>query len=245
MERLAPCLRLSIFFPNRPCQFVDGCAIQRRRKRLGDDGMQIAPTVPSNDRAAIRSMSNAKFFVSMLLTGLCVHAHATSGSTKALEGTWCSHDAGQGETIVQYSARDSEVTAFTVLSEADPRRIGSQASIQLTAEAPNVFVRRALVGADEEFNVQSEQLTVNSLWISNRGTSKETRQVLASQTFYKCDVGQALRRAQAFMSSPRAEQATRMALLREEQVKFENTRKASKDAYYAGLIRQLKLSPRL
>jgi len=191
-------------------------------------------------------MSNAKLFVSVLLTALCAQAaHATSGSTKALEGMWCSQDESAGATIVQYSAKDSEITAFTVLSEADPRRIGSQASIELTPEAPNVFMRRALVGADEEFSVQSERLTVNSLWISNRGTSSETRQVLATQTFYKCDMGQALRRAQAFMSSPKAEEATRMALLRDEQVELEMTRNASKDAYYAGLIRQLKLSPRL
>lgn len=191
-------------------------------------------------------MTNAKLFVSMLLTGLCAQAaHATSGSAKALEGMWCSQDAGAGETIVQYSATDSEVTAFTVLSELDPRRIGSQASINLTPESPNVFVRRALVGADEEFNVHNERLTVNSLWISNRGTSRETRQVLATQTYYKCDVGQALRRAQAFMSSPKAEEATRMALLRDQQVELESIRNASKDAYYAGLIRQLKLSPRL
>lgn len=191
-------------------------------------------------------MSNAKLFVSVLLTALCAQAaHATSGSTKALEGMWCSQDESAGATIVQYSAKDSEITAFTVLSEADPRRIGSQASIELTAEAPNVFMRRALVGADEEFSVQSEQLTVNSLWISHRGTSNETRQVLATQTYYKCDMGQALRRAQAFMSSPKAEEATRMALLRDEQVELEMTRNASKDVYYAGLIRQLKLSPRL
>lgn len=195
-------------------------------------------------------MSNAKFLVSIMSTALMTvlgaqAAHATSGSAKALEGMWCSQNAGAGETIVQYSATDSEVTAFTVLSEADPRQIGSQASIDLTPEAPNVFVRRALVGADEEFSVQNERLTVNSLWISNRGTSKETRQVLATQTFYKCDVGQALRRAQAFMSSPKAEQATRMALLRDEQFALESIRNASKDAYYAGLIRQLRLSPRL
>jgi len=191
-------------------------------------------------------MTNARFFVSMMLTVLCAQAaQATSGSTKALEGMWCSQDTDAGETIVQYSATDSKVTAFTVLSEVDPRRIGSQSSINLTPESPNVFVRRALVGADEEFNVQNERLTVNSLWILNRGTSKETRQVLASQTFYKCDIGQALRRAQEFMSSPKAEEATRMALLRDQQVEFESIRNASKDAYYAGLIRQLRLSPRL
>jgi hypothetical protein len=191
-------------------------------------------------------MSNAKLFVSMLLAALCAQAaHATSGSAKALEGMWCSQDDSAGATIVQYSAKDSEITAFTVLSEADPRRIGSQASIELTAEAPNVFVRRALVGADEEFSIQSERLTVNSLWVSNRGTRDETRRVLASQTYYKCDMGQALRRAHAFMSSPKAEEATRMALLRDEQVELEITRNAGKDAYYAGLIRQIRISPRL
>jgi hypothetical protein len=191
-------------------------------------------------------MSNAKLFVSVLLAALCAQAaHATAGSAKALEGMWCSQDDSAGATIVQYSAKDSEITAFTVLSEADPRRIGSQASIELTAEAPNVFVRRALVGADEEFSIQSERLTVNSLWISNRGTRNETRRVLATQTYYKCDMGQALRRAQAFMSSPKAEQATRMALLRDEQVELEITRNAGKDAYYAGLIRQIRISPRL
>jgi hypothetical protein len=47
------------------------------------------------------------------------------------------------------------------------------------------------------------------------------------------------------MSSPKAEEATRMALLRDEQVELDSIRNASKDAYYAGLIRQLKLSPRL
>lgn len=182
----------------------------------------------------------------MLLIALCAQAaHATSGSAKALDGMWCSQGGSAGETIVQYSSTGSDVTAFTVLSEADPRQIGSQASIHLTAEAPNVFVRRGVIGADQEFSVQSERLTVKSLWIFNRGTSKESRQELATQTYYKCDVGQALRRAQAFLSSPQAEEATRKALLREEQVELEDRRNASKDAYYAGLIRQLRLSPRL
>lgn len=191
-------------------------------------------------------MTNAKCFVQGLLMVLCAQgAQATAGSAKALDGMWCSQGGSAGETIVQYSSAGSDVTAFTVLSEVDPRRIGSQASIQLTAETPNVFVRRMLVGAEQEFSVQSEQLTVKSLWIGNRGTSDETRQELATETYYKCDVGQALRRAQAFLSSPKAEQATRLALLRDEQVELEDRRNASKDAYYAGVIRQLKLSPRL
>ena len=49
-------------------------------------------------------------------------AHATS-----LDGTWCSRD---GETIVQYFVSESNVTALTVLSEADPRRVGSSTSLE-------------------------------------------------------------------------------------------------------------------
>jgi hypothetical protein len=200
-------------------------------------------------------MSNASSFVgtlgrviakagiaTLLATVGTQAAYATAGSAKALEGMWCSEDANSGDTIVQYSAAGSDITAFTVLSEADPRRIGSQASIRVTAESPNVFMHRAFGGADEEFSVHSERLTVNSLWIWNRGTDQETRHVLATRTYYKCDVGQALRRAQEFMSSPKAEQATRLALLREEDAELEQRRNSSKDAYYAGLIRQLDLS---
>lgn len=168
-------------------------------------------------------------------------AHATASSAKALEGMWCSEDANAGDTILQYSAAGSDITAFTVLSEADPRRIGRQSSIHLTAEAPNVFVRRSF-GVDEEFSVHSERLTVSSLWISNRGTTDETRQVVATRTYYKCDVGQALRRAQEFLSSPKAEEATRLALQREADAELEQRRNSSKDAYYGGLIRQLNLT---
>lgn len=178
--------------------------------------------------------------MSMLLAAMSVQAaYATAGSAKPLEGTWCSEDTAAGATIVQYSAAGSEITAFTVLSEQDPRRIGRQASMQVTAEAPNVFVRRAFGGADEEFSVHSDKLTVNSLWIWNRGTNDEMRHVLATQTYYKCDVGQALRRAQAFMASPNAEQATRMAIERDQVAELEGRRNATKDAYYAGVIRQL------
>jgi hypothetical protein len=56
-------------------------------------------------------------------------AHATSRDS--LEGTWCSQDAQGGETIVQYFVAGSQVTALTVLSEADPRRVGSRASLPL------------------------------------------------------------------------------------------------------------------
>lgn len=189
------------------------------------------------------SKTIAKVFVSMLLAASGVSAaHATAGSAKPLEGTWCSEDTSVGETIMQYFAAGSDITAFTVLSESDPRRIGQQASIELVAESPNVFVRRDVGAADQEFSVQSGRLTVNSLWIVNRGTSDETRQVLATQTYYKCDMGQALRRAQAFMSSPQAEQATRMALEREADAAVEGRRNASKDAYYTGVIRQFSLS---
>lgn len=168
-------------------------------------------------------------------------AQATVGSVEALEGMWCSEDPSAGATIVRYSAAGSNITAFTVLSETDPRRIGSQSSMQVVAEAPNVFVRHAF-GTDEEFSVHSERLTVNSLRIWNRGTSNELREVLDTRTYYKCDVGQALRRAQEFLSSPKAEQATRLALQREADAELQQRRVSSKDAYYGGLIRQLNLA---
>lgn len=191
--------------------------------------------------------------LSTLLAVVCSvpAAHATAISAKALEGTWCSQDASAGETIVQYSAAGSNVTAFTVLSEADPRQVGLQLSKKLTAESPSVFVHRDANGADEQFSVQSESLTVDWLWIANRGTGNETRQVLATQTYYKCDMSRAMQRAQAFLSSPKAEQATRRALQREadvraaieeivrENAEMEERRNASKDAYYGGVIRQL------
>jgi hypothetical protein len=181
----------------------------------------------------------ATVFLPLLLVALGTQtAHATAGTAKALEGMWCSDDANVDETIMQYSAAGSDITTFTVLSKTDPRRIGSQSSMHVTAEAPNVFVRRAF-GADEEFSVHSERLTVNSLWIWNRGTDTEMKQVLATRTYSKCDVGQALRRAQEFLSSPKAEAATRLALQREADAELEERRNSSRDAYYAGLIRQL------
>lgn len=196
----------------------------------------------SNTSNSVRTLGRT-VWVALLMTAIGTQAaHATAGSAKALEGMWCNDDVNAGETIVQYSAAGSDITAFTVLSEADPRRIGSQSSIQLTTEAPNVFVHRAFGGADEEFSVHSERLTVNSLWIWNRGTDKETRHVQATRTYYKCDVSQALRRAQAFMSSPKAEKATRLAFQRDEDARLQQRRNSSKDAYYAGLIRQLDLS---
>lgn len=178
-------------------------------------------------------------------------AHATAGSAKALEGTWCSEEGAQGATIIQYSAAGSSVTAFTVLSEADPRHIGQQSSMQLTTQAPNVFLRRAFDGLDEMFSVHRGRLTVDSLWVSNRGTRNETRQVMTTQSYYKCDVSKALQRAQAFLSSPKAEEATRKALQREAQMKaaeeeraredaeLAERRNADRDEYYANLIRQL------
>lgn len=195
----------------------------------------------SNASSSVRSLGRviAKVFAPLLLIAVGTQAaHATAGSAKALEGMWCSEDASAGATIVQYSAAGSDITAFTVLSEADPRQIGSQSSMRVTAAAPNVFVR-SVDGADEMFSVHSGRLTVNSLSIWNRGSSDETRHVRATQTYYKCDVGQALRRAQAFLSSPKAEEATRLALQREADAELAERRNASKDAYYAGLIRQL------
>jgi hypothetical protein len=131
-------------------------------------------------------------------------AHATS-----LEGTWCSRD---GETIVQYFVSGSNVTALTVLSEADPRRVGSRTSLPL-----------------------------------------DEARLLASSSYLKCDRQQAWARAQAFLSSPAAEQATRKALQAEiarksevellqlEDAETEQRRNAERDAYYAELIQQLSL----
>lgn len=141
-------------------------------------------------------------------------AHATShdGSAKSLEGTWCSQSAQDGETIVQYFVSGSNITALTVLSEADPRRVGSRASLAL-----------------------------------------DEARSLTSGSYHKCDLREAWARAQAFLSSPAAEQATRKALqaefarkseveqLQREDAEMEQRRNDERDAYYADLIQQFSL----
>jgi hypothetical protein len=140
-------------------------------------------------------------------------AHATShDASKNLEGTWCSHD---GETIVQYFVSGANVTALTVLSEADPRQVGSRTSLPL-----------------------------------------DEARVLASSAYHKCDQRQAWARAQAFLSSPAAEQATRKALqaelarkseveqLQREDEEVEQRRNAERDAHFAEVIQQLSLGRR-
>lgn len=140
-------------------------------------------------------------------------AHATShDSTQSLEGTWCSQD---GETIVQYFVSGSDVTALTVLSEADPRQVGSRTSLPL-----------------------------------------EEARSLTTGSYHKCDQRQAWTRAQQFLSSPAAEQATRKALLAElarkseveelqrEDAEMEQRRNAERDAYFAALLQQLSLARR-
>jgi hypothetical protein len=134
-------------------------------------------------------------------------AQATS-----LAGTWCSRD---GETIVQYFVSGSDVTALTVLSETDPRQVGSRTSLPL-----------------------------------------DEARVLASSSYIKCDQGQAWARAQAFLSSPAAEEATRKALQAEiarksevellqlEDAETEQRRNAERDAYFAELIQQLSVARR-
>jgi hypothetical protein len=138
-------------------------------------------------------------------------AQATShdSSTQNIAGTWCSQD---GETIVQYFVTGANVTSLTVLSETDPRQIGSQTLLPL-AEARS----------------------------------------LTSRSYHKCDQRQAWARAQAFLSSPAAEQATRKALqaelarkseveeLEREDAATEQRRNAERDAYFAELIQQLSL----
>src|ERR1044072_7488001 len=87
-------------------------------------------------------------------------AHASN-----LAGTWCSRD---GETIVQYFVTGANVTALTVLSEADPRQVGSRTSLAL-----------------------------------------DEARLMASRWYHKCDQQRAWARAQAFLSPPPAERATR------------------------------------
>jgi hypothetical protein len=140
-------------------------------------------------------------------------AHATShdGSTNNLEGTWCSQD---GETIVQYFVTGSNVTALTVLSEVDPRRVGSRTSLPL-----------------------------------------DEARLLTSRSYRRCDQRQAWARAQAFLSSPAAEAATRKALqaeiarkeveeMQREDAVMEQRRNAEQDAYFAELIQQLSMARR-
>lgn len=134
-------------------------------------------------------------------------AHATSHDS--LAGTWCSQD---GETIVQYFVSGVNVTALTVLSETDPRQIGSETSLPL-----------------------------------------EEARSLTRRSYHKCDQRQAWARAQAFLSSPAAEQAIRKALqaelarkseveeLQREDAAMEQRRNAERDAYFAELIQQLSL----
>ena len=146
---------------------------------------------------------------------LSVMSVAYATSHERLEGTWCNQDAQTGETIVQYFVSGSQVTALTVLSEADPRRVGSQSSMGL-----------------------------------------EEARTLTNGAYHKCDFRQAWARAQAFLSSPAAEQATRKALqaeiarksavedLEREHAELEQRRNAERDAYFANLIHQLSLARR-
>lgn len=223
--------------------------ISLRLKRILD--------VVMNPRSVFRSTWQAAALLASVMS-ISPPAHATvatsapSGAGAALlQGMWCTQDAKYGETIVDYSASGLQVTAFTVLSEADPRHIGKQSSMQLTIESPNVFVRRDATGADQVFSVYGDGLTVDSVWVENRGTRQEVRQPVTSQSYYRCDVRSALQRAQAFLSSPKAEAATRKALQREAEMKaqaeqwqredaeVEQRRNDSRDAFYSGVIRQL------
>lgn len=154
-------------------------------------------------------MSNALNRVVRTVVPLCclsMTSLAQATSHESLAGTWCSQDARNGETIVQYFVSGAQVTALTVLSEADPRRVGNRASLALE-EA------RSLTGAYE-----------------------------------KCDSRLAWARAQAFLSSPAAEAATRKALqaeqLQREDAEMEQRRNAERDAYFANLIHQLSVARR-
>jgi hypothetical protein len=150
-----------------------------------------------------KSLTSIMRAVALMYVAMMSVAHATSheGSTQGLEGTWCSQD---GETIVQYFIAGSSVTALTVLSEADPRRVGSRTSLPV-----------------------------------------DEARSLASRSYHKCDQRQAWARAQAFLASPAAEQATRKALqverMQREDAEMDQRRNAERDAYFAELIQQLSL----
>jgi hypothetical protein len=210
------------------------------------DGVMNPRSVRNSSWQAIVLLASA-MSISQLAHGTVATSAQSGAGAAVLAGMWCTQDAQYGETIVDYSASGLEVTAFTVLSEADPRHIGRQSSMQLTVEAPNVFVRRDATGADQVFSVYGDGLTVASVWVENRGTRQEVRQSVASQSYYRCDVRSALQRAQAFLSSPKAEAATRKALQREAEMKaqaeqwaeVEQRRAESRDAFYSGVIRQL------
>lgn len=80
--------------------------------------------------------------------------------------------------------------------------------------------------------------------------------VMTSRSYHKCDQRQAWARAQAFLSSPAAEEATRKAFqaevarksqveqLQREGAEMEQRRNAERDAYFAELIQQLSLARR-
>jgi hypothetical protein len=84
----------------------------------------------------------------------------------------------------------------------------------------------------------------------------EEARSLTRRSYHKCDQRQAWARAQAFLSSPAAEQATRKALqaelarkseveeLQREDAAMEQRRNAERDAYFAALIQQLSFARR-
>jgi hypothetical protein len=164
-----------------------------------------------------------------LLPGL---AGAESIGAAALAGTWCAQDAS-GETITQYSVSGAQVKALTMLSEADPRRIGEQSTLQLKIETPTVFSR---TDADEVFRVNGDVLTIETA---------------TTQSYQRCDFREAFMKAQAFMLSPSAEAATRQAVQRDasseaakeewrlEAAETEALRSVSRELYYSMLIQQL------
>lgn len=162
-------------------------------------------------------MSKSLAVIARAIAPLCFAmmsaAHATSheGAAGSLEGTWCSRD---GDSIVQYFVSGANVTALTVLSETDPRQVGSRTSLPL-AEARS----------------------------------------LTSDAYQKCDQRQAWARAQAFLSSPAAEAATRKAFqadiarkeverLQQADAEMEQRRNAERDAYFAEIIQQFSLARR-
>ena len=113
-------------------------------------------------------------------------AHATShdASTENLAGTWCSQD---GESIVQYFVSGSSVTALTVLSEVDPRRVGSSMSLPLE-EA------RSLTTGSYHKCDQRQAWARAHAFLSSPAAEAATRKALAAEELQRAEAATEQRR---------------------------------------------------
>ena len=152
--------------------------------------------------------------ISMCCLSMLSVAHATSheGTAKHLEGTWCSQDAHSGETIVQYFVSESNVTALTVLSEADPRRVGSSTSLEFEE------ARSLASGAYQKCDFRQAWARAQA-FLASPAAEAATRRVMAAEIARKFE----------------------LELLEREDAELQQRRDAERDAYFAELIQQLSL----